>query len=460
MVDQAHATWDKTTEALVSFAMKSSYASLAPDVVQACKLRVIDAFSSALGAYDNPTSALAHKVAARSRTDNPATVWGSRIKTTPEAAAFANGVMTRLLDISDTYLGKSRGHPSDMISGIMAVAEMVRADGKAVINAITLAYDVYCSFCDAIDVNSKGWDQPVYSVLGCVLGAGTLLKLTREQMANAIALALTPNMSLAQARRGHLSNWKGCAGANASRNAVFAAMLAQDGFTGPSAVFEGDGGLWQVIGKHDWPLPVAGHLITQTHMKCLPVCYHGQSAVFAAIELRKKVTLADIDEIMVDGYKAAYMMMGSDATRWAPATRETADHSMPYVVAMALIDGAVTDASFSAARLVDPAMAALMAKIKMRADEGLDSRYPEGAPARVTIRMKGGQTHSEEIIYPRGHAKNPLTEADVIAKFHELTAAKLNAEQRQRVLDTLAQFENVSDVSTVIEQLSAQTEMA
>ena len=457
MDQAAAATWDKTTEALVSFAQRSSYESLSPDVVHACKLRVIDAFASALGAYDNPTSELARKVAARSRTDidSAATVWGSPIKTTPECAAFANGVMVRLLDISDTYLGKSRGHPSDMISGILAVAESVRADGKAVINAITLAYDVYCSFCDAIDVNAKGWDQPVYGVLGCVLGAGKLLKLSRDQTANAIAMALAPNMSLAQARRGQLSNWKGCAGANASRNAVFAALLAQDGFTGPTAVFEGQGGLWEVIGHHEWPLPVETHLLTQTHLKCLPICYHGQSAVFAALELRKQVAANDIEEIVVDGYEAAFMMMGADATRWAPATRETADHSMPYVVAMALLDGAVTDASFSAARLADPAVAALMAKVKVRSDGRLTALYPEAAPARVSLRTKAGQTHSAEVLYPRGHAKNPLSDADVLAKFHELTAARLNQTQRASVLDSLGQLERVADVTDVIRKLSA-----
>jgi 2-methylcitrate dehydratase len=457
IVDQAQAGWDKTTEALVSFAQKSTYESLSSDVVHAVKLRVIDAFASALGAYDNPTSVLAHKVAARSRTDLniAATVWGSTIQTTPEAAAFANGVMTRLLDISDTYLGKSRGHPSDMISGILAVAESVHADGKSVINAITLAYDVYCSFCDAIDVNTKGWDQPVYGVLGCVLGAGKLLKLSRDQMANAVAMALAPNMSLAQARRGNLSNWKGCAGANASRNAVFAAQLAQDGFTGPTAVFEGNGGLWEVIGHHEWPLPKDEHLITQTHLKCLPICYHGQSAVFAALDLRQQVAVNDIEEIIVDGYKAAHMMMGVDANRWAPTTRETADHSMPYVVAMALLDGAVTDASFTPARLIDPAVGALMAKVKMRSDAGLEKFYPEGAPARVTLRTKGGQTHSKEVIYPRGHAKNQLSDADVLAKFHELTAPKLSQVQRASVLDSLLQLERAEDVRQVIRKLSA-----
>jgi 2-methylcitrate dehydratase len=460
-LEPAAASWDKTTEALVSFAHKASYESLSADVVHACTLRVIDAFASALGAYDNPTSVLARKVAARSRTDDDhaATVWGSPIKTTPEAAAFANGVMVRLLDISDTYLGKSRGHPSDMISGILAVAESVRADGKSVISAITLAYDVYCSFCDEIDVNAKGWDQPVYGVLGCVVGAGKLLKLSHDQMANAIAMALAPNMSLAQARRGQLSNWKGCAGANASRNAVFAAMLAQDGFTGPTAVFEGDGGLWEVIGHHDWPLPdvtqMRSHLIMQTHLKCLPICYHGQSAVFAALDLRKSVAANDIDEIVVDGYKAAHMMMGADPTRWAPATRETADHSMPYVVAMALLDGAVTDASFSAERLTDPAMAKLMSKVKVRSDERLTALYPEAAPARVSVRTKAGQTHSAEVLYPRGHAKNPLSDADVLDKFHQLTAARLSQTQRAGVLDTLSQLERIDDVADLIKKLSA-----
>lgn len=449
------AVWDKTTEKLVSYAQQASFESLSAEVVHQCKRSLIDMFASALGAYDNPTSELARKVALRSTTDQPATIWGSHIKTTPEVAAFANGVMTRLLDISDTYLGKSRGHPSDMTAGILAVAESVHADGKAVIKAITLAYDVYCSFCESIDVNSKGWDQPVYGVLGCVLGAGTLLKLSRDQMANAVSLALAPNMSLAQARRGALSSWKGCAGANASRNAVFAAMLAQDGFTGPTAVFEGDGGLWQIIGRHEWPLPTATHLISQTHMKCLPVCYHGQSAVFATLQLRDRCPVSEIDEIMVEGYKAAHMMMGADPTRWAPATRETADHSMPYVVAMALLDGAVTDASFAQERLIDPAVAKLMAKVKMRSDERLDKLYPEASPSRVSIRLKSGQTHSAEVLYPLGHARNPLSDADVVNKFNELTAARLNATQRESALEALFNFERVDDVGGVIVKLAA-----
>jgi 2-methylcitrate dehydratase len=196
-VNQKSAQWDATTERLVQFTERAQYDALSPEVVQACKLRIADTFASAMGAYDSPLCEMARKVARRTRGDDVAHVWGSTIETTPEAAAFANGVMTRLLDISDTYLGKSRGHPSDMNSGLIAAAEVAGADGKSLIAAVVLAYDVYCSFCDAVDFNSKGWDQPVYSILGCVLGAGKLLGLTREQLGNAVSLALAPNMALA-----------------------------------------------------------------------------------------------------------------------------------------------------------------------------------------------------------------------------------------------------------------------
>ena len=439
--------WDATTESLVRFAETARYDALAPDTVRACKLRLIDTFASALGAYDAPLSAAARKIAARTRGDDEASVWGSAVKTTPEVAAFANGVMVRLLDISDTYLGRSRGHPSDMTSGLVAVAESARAGGKALIEAIVLAYDVYCSFCDAADLNARGWDQPAYGVLGCVLGAGKLLGLTRHQMGNAVSLALAPNMALAQSRRGVLSSWKGCAGANASRNAVFAAMLAKDGFTGPTAVFEGDGGLWQATGgRFDWPLPEGRHLIEATHIKGLPVCYHGQSSVWAAIELRDRVEIGKIQDIRVETYRTAVMMMGSDPSRWAPTTHETADHSLPYCIAIALIDGKVTGESFADARLADPVVAQVMRKVKVCEDEGLSAAFPEGAPGRVTITLASGETHTKELRYPKGHAKSPMSEEEVERKFRDLAAARLSQRQCDSVIAAIGNLERSDDV--------------
>lgn len=447
--------WDGMTETLVAYAESVSFDRLPADAVHQAKRRLIDTFASALGAYEEPLAQMSRKVAARSRGEPAASVWGSSITTSPEAAAFANGVMVRLLDISDTYLGKSRGHPSDMTSGLVAVAQRAGADGKSLLAAIVLAYDVYCSFCKAVDINSRGWDQPVYSVLGCVLGAAKLLGLTREETANAIALALAPNMALAQSRRGHLSSWKGCAGANASRNAVFAATLAQDGFTGPAEVFEGDGGLFHAIGKFDWPLPEGGHMIGETHIKALPVCYHGQSPVEAAIGMQSRVDPGQIETIEIDTYATAVMMMGADPSRWAPKTRETADHSLPYCVSVALLDGKVTNESFSDARLADPAIARLMAKVKVLEDAKLSALYPDGSPGRVTLRMQSGETLVEELRYPKGHAKSVMTDAEVEAKFRGLAGARLGERGCDAVLRAVWQLDEAKDVGRELVALLA-----
>ncbi|MFZ9150645.1 MAG: MmgE/PrpD family protein [Burkholderiales bacterium] len=444
--------WDATVKRLVAFAAQARYGNLSANTVHETKRHLIDTFASALGAFDEPVSMMSRAVAARYRSDDRARVWGSDIITTPELAAFANGVMTRSLDVSDTYLGKSRGHPSDMIPGLVAVAEMEHADAKALINAIVLAYDVYCSFCKHVDVNSGGWDQPVYTVLGCALGAAKLMKLDDEATGHALSLALTPNLALSQARRGSLSSWKGCAGANGSRNAVFAALLAKEGFTGPGEVFEGSGGFWDAVGRSDWPLPDTP-MIGETRTKSLPVCYHGQSSVFAAIELRKKVDLKQIEEIQVDGYQVAVFMMGGDASRWAPTTRETADHSLPYCVAIGLLDGELTSASFADERLRDPAVAALMRTVKVSEDPALSAQYPEGAPGRVSIRMKSGEKHVVEIRYPKGHEKSPMGDAEIERKFRDLCGGTLVKAGGDRALEGLGRLEIINDTNKITAML-------
>ena len=333
---------DATTTRLVDFALRAEFADLPSDTVHECKRRLIDTFACAVAAYDEPLCRKARVVATRYSGVPAASVWRCASQTTPEAAAFSNGVMMRSLDMMDTYLGKTRGHPSDVISGILAVGETVHADGASVINAITLAYDVFCTFCDAIDINSKGWDQPVCGIPACVLGAGKLLRLSREQMGNAVALALVPNMALFRTRHGELSHWKGCAAANGSRNAVFATFLAQDDFTGPADAFEGKHGLWDIVGRFDWQPgvgPGAPHLVARTHMKCFPTAYHPQSVAWAGLDIRARLRVQDISEIRIETYRLAVEICGSDPSRWAPKTHETADHSLPYVLAIALLDG-------------------------------------------------------------------------------------------------------------------------
>jgi 2-methylcitrate dehydratase len=252
-------------------------------------------------------------------------------------------------------------------------------------------------------------------------------------------------MAMTQTRRGPLSSWKGCAGANAARNAVFAALLARDGFTGPSAIFEGEGGLFDIVGRFDWSLPSNPHMIGQTHIKSLPVCYHGQSAVLAALKLRSQLRVAEIAEVRVEAYRAAVDMMGNDPSRWAPTTHETADHSLPYTVAIALLDGAVTAESFALERFTDPGVVALMRKTKVCEDPTLSAAYPEGAPGRVTVTMNSGEVHGAELKYPDGHARNPLSDAQVEDKFRQMFSKRRSEAHCEQVLQQLWQMERVGD---------------
>lgn len=442
---------DKTTATLVDYAMDITYGDLAPAVVHACRIRLLDTLGCAAGAYDAPVAKSARALAHRYTGTPAATVLGSARQTSAEMAAFANGVMLRFLDISDMYRVKSGGHPSDVIAPILAVAESVRADGRATLAAIAVAYEIYCGYCDAIDINSKGWDQPVYGVLAAALAAGKLLGLTRAQMGDAVALALAPNMALIQTRRGELSNWKGCAAANASRNAVFAAVLARDGFTGPTAIFEGRAGVWDVVGRFEWPdFGARPSRIARTHLKSFPVCYHGQSAVFAALELRGKVRLEDATAIRVETYRNAVEEMGSDPSRWAPATHETADHSLPYVVATALLDGAIDGASFAPEKLADPRAARLMRMTEVIESPELSARYPGSAPCRLTITLGNGEAVTAHVPSPSGHADNPLSGAQVEAKFMTLTRDYCAFAQSRAIVAAIASFEDCRDVTQML----------
>lgn len=401
--------------------MGVSYEDLSPEVIAACKTRLLDSCACLAGAYDAPVSRAVRAMAARYSGTPSASVFGVHQKTTVEMAAFANGVMMRLLDMSDMYRLKSGGHPSDVIAPILAIGEAVRADGRSILTAIAIAYEIYCAFCDAIDINSQGWDQPVYAGLASTLAGGKLMGLPRVGMANAVSLSLVPNMATFQTRTGELSNWKGCAAANAARNAVFALLLAQDGITGPTAPFEGPAGLWDIVGRFSWPaLGPSPRRILNTHLKCFPICYHGQSAVWAALELRSRMRVEEVEEIRIETYKHAVEEMGADASRWAPNTHETADHSLPYVVATALLDGKIGPESFSDEKLHDARTVRLMRATTVAETSGLSAQYPESSPCHLTIRKMDGSAVDIYVRYPKGHAKSPLSDVELETKFVSL----------------------------------------
>jgi 2-methylcitrate dehydratase len=447
---------DTTIARIADFANTLRYSDLPAHVAHDCKRRLIDTFACGLAAYHELPCGIARNVALRVKVPDGSYVLGTALRTLPELAAFANGVMVRYLDGNDAYPGGG-GHPSDMISALLAAANLHKSCGKDVITAVTLAYEVFYNFRQAACMRDHGMDHVFYTAVGSALGAARLMGLSREQLANTISLAITPNIALHATRRGHLSMWKGCAAGNAARNGMFAAVLAAQGMTGPDHVIEGSHGLRELVGNFEYPpLPGPGRpfKLPEAQMKYFLSESHSHAPITAALELHRKVAAADIKNITIYTYWFAWSEIGSEREKWRPTTRETADHSLPYIVSAVLLDGRFGDEIFSDERLQDERIHQLSDKIEIKEDPELSRQFPDKYPCRIEITTKSGNTITASVEHPRGHHKNPMTDEEVSDKFRMLAGRVLPKKQVEQALAWLWKFEEASDLDPFFEMVN------
>jgi 2-methylcitrate dehydratase len=448
---------DKTiAENIACFGAGLKSGSLPAEAAHEAKRRLIDSVACALGAWSSLPAQYARDAAPVVNEGLTAAVIGSH-RTAPEHAAFANGVMIRYLDFNDTYLSKEPAHPSDNIAAALACSEAAGRTGPELLAAIVAAYEVQCALCDAASLRTRGWDHVTYGAFSSTLAASMLLGLTEKQTVDALGIAGTASAALRQTRAGELSMWKGCAFANSARNAVFAAMLAGRGMTGPAPVFEGEFGFFKLV-SGPFALELGGRekpfKILDTCIKYYPAEYHAQSAIGAAVELSKEIRdMARIESVTVHTFRAAYEIIGSGAEKWAPKTRETADHSLAYCVAAALLDGTVTLDTFSIERLGDKKLSGLISRIKVAVDPALDIMYPEAVPNRVEVRLVTGETLTREVQYPKGHPKDPLTDSEVSEKFRRLSVGYFSERETAFVLEALWSVERMKDSGEILRLL-------
>ena len=359
---------DATIERIAAYATALGFEALPPKAVHETKRRLIDALGCGLGGYDDEPCRIARSIAARVTADRGARILGTVHRTLPELAAFANGVMVRYLDGNDTLPGGG-GHPSDVIAPMLAVAETTRADGRALLTAIALAYEVYYAFFRGACMRDRGMDHVLYTAVATAVGAAKLLGLDAVRLGQAVSLAVTPNIALHATRRGDLSMWKGVAAGNAARNGIFAALLAAEGMTGPANAIEGSHGLRELVGTFalgELTPPGGEFKVTQSNLKFFLSEYHSQAPITAALELSRQVKAEDIDSITIHTYWFAWHEIGSEPEKWHPTTRESADHSLPFIVSAVFIDGAFSDRIFSEERIRDPRIHALADKVSVK----------------------------------------------------------------------------------------------
>jgi 2-methylcitrate dehydratase len=447
---------DATTEYLSDYAFRLRYADLSPDAIHQAKRTLIDTLGCGIGAFDGEPAVVARRVASRAQGDPSARLLGTRQRASLDMAAFANTALVRYLDCNDTYAARGTGHPSDMIPAVLAAAEGRGADGRAVVIAITLAHEVFCRMADEVPL--KGWDQGLFVGIGTACGAGKILGLDRVALGHAISIAITSGIPLGVTRIGELSMWKGCATAAAVRTGVFAAQLAADGMTGPPGPFEGRDGLWQHLGIE---APKWGRFggdgepfrINATSFKAYPSVVHTQGPIGLALELRPQVTAAQIESVHVATYHDAVRRTASEGEKWDPKTRETADHSMPYLVAAAFQDGSVTPATFTPTRIQDPSLRPLIRKLTIVEDPDFTDRYPAEACTRIDVTTTDGRKLAAETRHPKGHRANPLTDAEVEEKFRGLASTGLGSEGCDRVVAHAWDLDKAATLDALLDSL-------
>jgi 2-methylcitrate dehydratase len=443
---------DRSSEKIVEYADALRIQHLTDRCIAETKKHVLDSIGCALGGFDSPPSRIA-RAYARSVSGQPsARVIGEGTLTSPDVAAFANAVMLRYLDFNDTYVAGSQ-HPSDLIPAILAVAEATHAAGEDVLLGIVLGYEIAGALAAGVSLRPRGWDQGTFLGVASAVAAGTLMRLDRDQLGNALSLALVPQIPLRQTRAGELSMWKGCATAAAIRNGVFAVQLAQLGMTGPPEPFEGKDGLWErVTGPFEFSLPSRrdGFVLEQTSLKLHPSEYHSQAFLDLVPAIRERVTMDQIEAIEVETYWLCYSEIGSEPAKWEPDSRETADHSLPFLLAIALRDGSLTQSSFSEPNLHDPRLRALMQRIKIAHNAEFTSRFPEELVSRLEVSTRSGQRFVLNGTYPKGHVRNPARQSEVDAKFETLAAEVVGPERSALIRASFSRMDECRDAAELV----------
>ena len=448
-------------ETLSGYAASLRYEDLPDDTVHLAKRFIIDTLGCALGGYDSEPARVAREMAGMVSSTHPVTVLGSGQQTSPDLASFANGVAIRYLDFNDGYTSNESGHPSDSIAASLSATEAAGGSGKTFILSTVLAYEVFCRLCDTIDIKPR-FDHVTVGGAASALAAAKAMRLTPDQTLQALNLNVASNLALYQTRIGDVSMWKGCAYANATRNAMFAVALAQRGITGPSPVYEGTGGYFNAVTGQPFDLgPLGGNgqpfKIAECSIKRFPLGQYSQTIAQAALEVREQlpggIDSGSVAEVNIATLQTAVNIMAGDPEKWRPANRETADHSMPYTAAVALLYGGVESRHFNDEFLFDETLLGLVGKVNVSVSEEANRRVPEAMLCDVEVVTTSGDRHSAQVAYHRGHYRNPLTDAEVEDKFRSLASEHLTDDRVEALLAHLWGIDEAPDLGELFRLL-------
>jgi len=449
---------------LARFAVRLQFDQLPDRAVTEAKRFLLDSLGCALGGVRTHDAAIMKDFIEDEGGRPEATLIGSRKKVPATWASLYNSLLVRALDYNDIYWKADPSHPSDILPAALAIAERVGTGGKDVLLGTVLGHELEMRFCEAAEpgIRERGWHHASLTGFVSPVVAGRLLGLTEDQMVNAIGISGSHTLTLGAVTAGTLTMMKNTVDPIATWQGVIAALWAQRGYKGPEHVIDGKEGLFHCLGK-DWlPEKLTSGLgesfkIQDCSMKFFPTEALTHTPLSAALELREKhgIDPSAIEAITVRTVRRAVDIL-CDPSKYKPTSRETADHSLPYCIGVALMDGKVSPDSFREERFTDPKLLALIEKVKGVPDEEIEKNFPRLYTCDMEIRVKGGQTYRCRLDYPKGDPRNPLTEKELEGKFMALAEPVLPKGKAKEVAGIVAGLEKEKTLDRLMEAMVAR----
>lgn len=431
------------TQQMAKFALTLTYDQIPASARKEARRFLLDSVGCAMAALRNEDMQAAHRYIEKLGGAPDATVMGSGLRTNAPNAALMNSLLIRAIDYNDIYWKQDPSHPSDIIPAALAAGEKAHRDVRELIVGILIAYELEMRWCLAATpgVREVGWHHATLTQFVSPFVAGRMLGLTEAQIVAAAGISGSSHFTLGGVVAGHLTNMKNTADPMATEAGVAAALLAAENYTGPVEVIEGKEGLYHVLHNVQWSTDellkgLGQHfLITECGYKAFPTEALTHQPISAALKVKNDHHLeeANIAQVLVKTTTRGADIL-SDPSKYKPTTKETADHSLPYCIAAALVDGQVLPSSFDEEKLKDPRIWSMLGKITVVADPEIDALFPGTKRAVVSITTTGGQIYTAQVDYAKGSPENPMQDEEVIAKFKANAAAVMPASQQERVI--------------------------
>jgi len=436
-------------EKLATFVCRSAYEDLSDTAREQLKIRFLDSVGCALGALEGEPVQILRRQISEFEPQGKCTLIGGGT-TAPDSAAFYNGALVRYLDFNDAYLAKGETcHPSDNLAAILAGAEYADASGRELMTALAVAYQVQCRLSDVAPVRDKGFDHTAQGSYSVAAGVSKILGLDEVRTADAIGMCGTAFNGLRVTRTGQLSHWKGLAFPNTAACCTRLVFLAMNGITGPLEVFEGDKGFMDAIAgvfDIDW-LREDLERVKRTILKRFNAEIHSQTTIQAVLDLkaRHQFCAADVQRIDIETFDVAFNIIGGgeegDKTN-SVTSKEQADHSLPYVVAVAVLDGDVMPAQYESSRILREDVQNLLRRVSVTANPAYSQRFPDEMPCQVRVTLSDGRTLTKEGRDYPGFVSQPMSWELATQKFNRLAAPYTTDTERKAITNAVADMDN------------------